>query len=620
MTRAPSAELELEDVRRRLEILLAAVYGRSIPIVASESTAAPRWHRRLLHRLRPPPPHLRPAAAPAASDGERIHLPRALGLGEGGVDAALARYHLLAFEQAERLLRGTSTHAPADPLARDLYLLAESAAVDQAIPATLPGLAPALAEERAAALRSRPPLGAMTRAEREVESRIRATLSGDPTAGEVASSSADSVAWAQREAARIRASGSEYRGIRLAAAWGTVLPMTPDATTTETETADEYYLPPPTSEIVPLRGIERTTREGGGGEDDPQANEEVEGAVKKAGKGQSADAVSGGEGEDGEALPDSGGAGAPPEASSPGSAPKSSVDGVAYPEWDWRAQRYIRRGAMVRETEPAEGGEAWSLGVLARNAGLVRRLREQFERLRARRSRFYRQPAGDELDLDACVRALVDLRAGHAVDDQLYASVRPARREISILLLVDISGSTDMIVGNIRIIDVEKEALLLTAQALDALGDRYAVVTFSGESASHVRVRTIKHFAEHDGPRLRRRIAALRPEGYTRMGAAIRHATALLGAQRTAHKLLLILSDGKPHDSDHYQGRYAIEDSRRAIAESRAEGVHPFCLTVDRKGSAYLIRIFGESGHLVLSHPEHLSKALLDVVRHLIRR
>jgi nitric oxide reductase NorD protein len=538
----------------------------------------------------------------------------------GGVDAALARYRLLAFEQAERLLRGTPAHLPADPLVRDLYLLAESAAVDRAIPANLPGLAPALAEERAAALRSRPPLGSMTRAEREVERRIRATLSADPGALEIPSSPIESVAWAQREAVRVRASGGEYRGIGLAAAWGTALPRTSDAIATATETSFEERLPLPTSEIVPLPGIERTTREGGGGEDDPQTNEEAEGAAKKAGKGQSTDAVSGGEADDGDAIPDSAGAGAPPESSRPGSAPKSSVGGVAYPEWDWKAHQYLPRGATVREAEPVEGAEAWSLGVLARNAGLVRRLREQFERLRARRSRFYRQPAGDELDLDACVRALVDLRAGHAVDDRLYASVRPARREISILLLVDISGSTDVIVGNIRIIDVEKEALLLTAQALDALGDRYAVITFSGESAASVRVRTIKHFAEHDGPRLRRRIAALRPEGYTRMGAAIRHATALLGAQHTAHKLLLILSDGKPHDSDHYQGRYAVEDSRQAIAEARAEGVHPFCLTVDRKGSAYLTRIFGESGHLVLSHPEYLSKALLDVVRHLIRR
>jgi nitric oxide reductase NorD protein len=134
-----------------------------------------------------------------------------------------------------------------------------------------------------------------------------------------------------------------------------------------------------------------------------------------------------------------------------------------------------------------------------------------------------------------------------------------------------------------------------------------------------VRIQTVKDFADRNGATLRRRIAALRPEGYTRMGAAIRHATALLGAQRTAHQLLLILSDGKPNDSDHYEGRYGIEDSRQAIAEARAAGVHPFCLTVDRKGSEYLTRIFGESGHRILRHAEHLPHALLEVVRHLLR-
>jgi nitric oxide reductase NorD protein len=307
------------------------------------------------------------------------------------------------------------------------------------------------------------------------------------------------------------------------------------------------------------------------------------------------------------------------ELDGPGGAPRAGNDGIAYPEWDAREGRYIPHGAIVREAEAVEGDEAWSLAVLERYGGLVRRLREQFERLRARRARLVRQKSGEELDLDACVRALVDLRAGHSVDDRLYAAVRPARREISILLLIDISGSTDTIVGNIRIIDVEKVALILTTQALDALGDRYSVLTFSGEGAANVRVRTIKDFEERSGAATRRRIAALRPEGYTRMGAAVRHATALLGTQRTAHQLLLILSDGRPHDSDHYQGRFAVEDSRQAIAEARSAGVHPFCLTVDLKGAEYLTRIFGESGHLILRHPEQLPEAVLGVVRHLIR-
>jgi nitric oxide reductase NorD protein len=183
---------------------------------------------------------------------------------------------------------------------------------------------------------------------------------------------------------------------------------------------------------------------------------------------------------------------------------------------------------------------------------------------------------------------------------------------------VDISGSTDSVVGNARIIDVEKVALLLTAEALDALGDRYAVLTFSGERAEHVRVREIKGFAEPNGRAVRAKVAALRPEGYTRLGAAVRHATALLARQGTAHQLLLLLSDGKPNDSDGYEGRYGIEDSRQAIAEARNLGVFPYCLTVDDKGAEYLPRIFG-AGHVVLRHPEQLPQALLRVIEQMLR-
>lgn len=595
------SELSLAEVRRRLELMLAALYGREIPIAASEPAPRGRWYRRFLRR---PPPHLRPATPPtAASDGARVHLPPALPLGGGGAEAALARYRLLAIEQAERIVRGTALHAPHDdPLVRDLYQLAESAAVDRAIPIALPGLAPTLEAERNAALLDRPALDAMTGVEREVEARIRAALEGGLRGRDHAASPEDSLAWARGEAGRIRGAGGDYRGSRPVAAWGTVLPVARHARALAV--ADDTYVPLATPLLLPIKGIERVVGPEGNAAEEEQGHREP---TSHGGEETLLDGADGSEGR-GEA-----GAGA----ASPGVA--AAPAGTVYPEWDAREGRYLPRGAVVREAEPVEGDEGWSLVVLERYGGLVRRLREQFERLRARRTRLVRQKSGEELDLDACVRALVDLRAGHPVDDRLYAAVRPARREISILLLIDISGSTDSIVGNIRIIDVEKVALLLTTQALDALGDRYAVLTFSGESAANVRVRTIKSFAERSGAVTRRRIAALRPEGYTRMGAAVRHATVLLGAQRTAHQLLLILSDGRPHDSDHYQGRFAVEDARQAIAEARNAGVHPFCLTVDLKGAEYLTRIFGESGHLILRHPEQLPEAALGVVRHLIR-
>jgi nitric oxide reductase NorD protein len=299
--------------------------------------------------------------------------------------------------------------------------------------------------------------------------------------------------------------------------------------------------------------------------------------------------------------------------------PKPAGEGIEYPEWDWQAGDYRPAGAIVRTYEPDVTDDTWGTTVLARHGAIVRRLREQFDRLRARRTRLTQQRDGDELDLTACVRAWVDQRTGHTVDDRLYIAVRPARRGIAIALLIDISGSTDeWIDARRRVIDVEKIALMLASEALDALGDPYAVLTFSGKGRGNVRMRTIKAFDETNGLDVRRRIGALEPEGYTRAGAAIRHAAALLERQPAAHRLLLVLSDGKPNDVDAYEGLSGVEDTRQAINEARAAGVYPFCLTIDRQGQEYLGRIFGEAGHTVLRNPRQLPTALVKVVKHLL--
>jgi nitric oxide reductase NorD protein len=294
--------------------------------------------------------------------------------------------------------------------------------------------------------------------------------------------------------------------------------------------------------------------------------------------------------------------------------------GVAYPEWDYRAGHYRHPGAVVREPEASLGDLAWVASALARQARLVRRVRVRFERLRPRHVRLGRQPDGDELDIDACVTAAADLRAGGLVDGRLYVSRRPARRELTVALLVDVSASTDAWVsGARRIVDVEKEALLVVCEALDALGDPYGIFAFSGEGAEDVSVLALKAFGERNGATVRRRIAALEADRYTRIGTAVRHVTAALCRQPTRRRLLLILSDGKPNDVDAYDGRYGIEDARQAVAEARRQGVSVFCLTVDREAPRYAARLFGSGGFAVLHRADQLPVVLIDAIRQLIR-
>lgn len=613
--RAPAAPpppaLELEAVRRRLEILLAAVYGREIPIVAAK----------------PVEPTRRTAAGEpvAGSDGERIHLPPRLDA-SGGTEAALARYRVLAIGQAERMMRGTVALAPGEDerLARDLYLLLESAAADASIAESIPGVRSALAAERASALAARPPLEGMKGADREVEGLLRRLLAVDaadpPPDLAPGATPEESLARARALAERVGAAG-RYRGVPAVAAWGRVVPI-PGASRLIRMMP---LTPTPMTSSRHGKGI------GGAGRSrDPRASSiQVEDPFARAAPQSPPDDANAPDAPAGSPQSDTGpsGGGATAVQAPGGGAAKGApgqgtnaaqAEALAYPEWDVFAGRYQPHAAWVRPLPAAEGDESWAASVLATHAALVRRLRERFERLRAQRVRLVRQRDGDELDLEACVRAFADRATGHSIDDRLYAEVRPARRGLAICLLVDVSGSTSEIVGRQRIIDIEKVSLLLTAQALDALGDLYAILSFCSVGPEDVRLRTLKDFGERNGAAVRRRIGALRPEGYTRLGAAVRHATALLARQPAGHRLLLILSDGKPNDQDHYQARFAVEDSRQAVAEARASGVHPFCITIDRKGGSYLARIFGEPGHVILRDPDQLPLALVKVVRQIL--
>lgn len=618
---APEAPVvRLDDVRRRLEVLLVALYGREIPIVPLDPAAGPPPRRT--------PPHLRAAGPLAGSDGERIHLPAQLDAPDGP-DAALARYRVMAIGQAERIARGTAALAPGtdEPLARDLYLLLESAAADASIAASIPGVRPALQAERAAALAGRPAPDALTEPEREVEALVRALLAAEsaapPPALAPGGTPGDSLARARALAAELARVAGRYRGVAAVGAWGTVIAL-PGA---KARVVRRPLMPMNPMSMGGARHGKGIAGAAAGGKQN-QGEPQLEDPFGRSQLQSSPDAGPDAPASEDPSQPASGGAGEAPGGGTgargtavraPGPPPAQPAgEAVPYPEWNTHQGRYQPRAAWVRSRDVAEGDEAWPAAVLAEHAALVRRLRERFERLRAQRARLPRQRDGDELDLDACVHARADLATGHSVDDRLYVNVRPARRGLAIALLVDVSGSTSEVMERSRIIDIEKVAVLLTSEALDALGDLYAVLAFSSVGPEDVRLRTLKGFGERNGAVVRRRISALRPDGYTRLGAAVRHATAVLARQQAGHRLLLILSDGKPNDQDHYQDRYAVEDSRQAILEARASGVHPFCLTVDRKASAYLTRIFGEPGHMILRRADQLPLALVKVVRQIL--
>jgi nitric oxide reductase NorD protein len=293
--------------------------------------------------------------------------------------------------------------------------------------------------------------------------------------------------------------------------------------------------------------------------------------------------------------------------------------GLAYPEWDYQRAAYRTPGAVVRERPAPVHDSPWLDRVLARQRPLVREVRRRFEQLRLERLPLRRQSDGPELDLDAYVTQLCDRRAGCAPDERLHRAARPLRRDLTLAVLVDASASTDAFLSQARrVIDVEKEALLLLCAALQGLALPAAVLAFSGEGAGDVSVLVLKEFRESVSLAVERRIAALEPDRYTRAGAAIRHASARLAREPARRRLLLLLSDGKPNDVDRYAGRHGIEDTRQAIVEARLQGLDFFCVTADRRAPDYATHLFGRGAFAVLPFPERLPRVLIALLRRLV--
>jgi nitric oxide reductase NorD protein len=633
--------LPLARVRRRLELVAAALYGDIPAILPSDPPPRPTWLARVFGRA---PGHLSARTAQASTDGASVWLPRAVETGDDDERVALATYRLLALEQVARAARGTPAAAPGDRLEHDLYALAEAAAVDRQLAREFAGIVADLCAARARALRGRPSVERLTAPERRVERLVRELLSADPATPPpgipLAATPADSRRWARATAQRLRDTAGSYRGVAIVPLWGRLIAAPPPASDRRVA-ADEPSGQGPLRS-APLRQRPRT-RQAADDEDDDRPGtwmvrpdepmESVEdpmGLQRPSDQDEAtkptdlADSLS--------ELPETrvvrtpgtprevldSDAGPLPRA--PARAGRESAGaGIVYPEWDYRLGAYRPRGAVVRSGVAPAGSGAWVEAVMARHAALVRRVRRRFDGLRPRRQRVGRQDDGPDLDHSAYVGAFADWRAGHPGDDRFYAAARPARRDLALTLLVDVSASTDgWVGGGQRIIDVEKESLIVLLEALDALGDRHAAVAFSGEGSGGVHVLTVKDFAEPVGVDVRRRVAALEPDGYTRTGAALRHASALLARQPARHRLLLLLTDGKPNDVDHYPGRYGIQDTRQAVAEARLQGLVPFCLTVDREAPAYMPSIFGPRGYALLRRQELLPAVLVEVVRRLL--
>ncbi len=288
-------------------------------------------------------------------------------------------------------------------------------------------------------------------------------------------------------------------------------------------------------------------------------------------------------------------------------------EGIRYPEWDYKRQVMLPDYSCI---VPMESRNAEACDLPGHLQATARRLRRQFEMLTNRSVRLRSQYDGDELDIDAYLQHRSARMTGRGDDGRLYSQKRQLQRDLSCLLLADLSLSTDAWVGtrnpgeDCQVIDVIRDSLYLFSESLHASEDQFAIHGFSSRRREHVRFNCLKDFGETYNDTVRGRIADISPGFYTRMGAAIRHASVLLAKQPAEKKLLLIVTDGKPNDLDRYEGRHGIEDTRKAIQEARSQGLVPFCITIDEQANQYLPYLFGRQGYTFIHRATELPKKL----------
>lgn len=613
--RFPSAEVGFDEMRGAVNILFRALGGPAgadiLPIATDVAGNRLSRRRRIAQDV--------DRVTHARYDGQRLALPASIALFE---DPALSRglYRWLAALAAHVQ---TPAQAPADPLQRDVATLREMLRAERALLAACPGLGVLRGELGAALLASRP-ASALPRQEAELEQAIRWLLKPDGSdGGPLAPLIRDPLG----DPCALRAD-ADYKTFRPVALWPLLSP--PQASEPALAADDDPGRSAASSQGSEkmLKAVRRKAEQADRKDSfilhrfesilslveflniNRSVDDDDEDNARKA--AEDLDEVS--------LAKNSRSAKSKLKFHldlAPRDVDRTRLLGEAvYPEWDWKAGVYLPQHARVEERLAEEGAtEPLEKPATRRRIAAVKR---QFEALRPRRRIVRRQPDGFDLDLDEAVRAHCDLLACGEAEDRLYCAVRDDERDLAVSVLIDVSRSTESAVSGRPVIEVAREALVALVGGVEACGDRISVHAFSSLKRERVMVERVKDFDEADGESVRRRIMGLTPKFYTRLGAAIRHVSAHLAKRAAARRLLLVITDGKPNDLDHYEGRHGVEDTRRAVMEARRLGQAAFAVTVDAKAQDYVPYLFGQNGFAIVPDASRLVEALPAMYRHVV--
>jgi hypothetical protein len=300
----------------------------------------------------------------------------------------------------------------------------------------------------------------------------------------------------------------------------------------------------------------------------------------------------------------------------------------SYDEWDRELSDHRIGWCRVVEKKVKQGDRTFVELTRSRYRGVISSIRRQFQLMKPEDlAKIHHEIDGEEYDLNAVVDHVIDRRADGRQSERLYTKRLRRRRDVAVSILLDQSSSTARTITRNplqpythpgrRIIEIEKEGLVLMSEALEAVGDVYSISGFTSEGRRNVKFYTVKEFGEKYSDQVERRIGGMNFQNNTRLGAAIRHAASKLLRQDNRTKLLVILTDGRPYDHDYGDARYAREDVRQALTDAKMKGVTPFCITIDRESESELRDLYGDVGYTIIDDVLSLPEKLPNIYRRL---
>ncbi|HSI89503.1 MAG TPA: VWA domain-containing protein, partial [Adhaeribacter sp.] len=285
---------------------------------------------------------------------------------------------------------------------------------------------------------------------------------------------------------------------------------------------------------------------------------------------------------------------------------------IAYDEWDYKAKSYKKDFCKLFPEFQQELDFNYYQDTIRKNKSVLNSLRKMVASINNKAQQQRRLANGDNFDLDAVVDFYTDIHSGKTPDENIYTDTRKKEKDLSLMILLDLSLSSDSYVNNRKVLDVEKEVSILFGEILNEFGIDFCIDGFYSKTRNHSSYITIKDFDEN-WSRARNKVGAISPSGYTRIGTALRHAGNRLQARESKNKWVILLSDGKPNDYDRYEGTYGVQDVKQALKEYNQKNINSYAVAIESQAKYYLPQMFGQNHYQILSKPDDLIHSLVKL-------